>query len=58
MADPLFPVKNNYYIGAYQTAISEASQLTGLDDQQKLERDMFTFRSYIEIGSHEVSNKV
>ena len=58
MADLLFPVRNNFYLGAYQAAISEASQLTGLNDQQKLEREIFTQRSYLEIGSHDVSCNV
>lgn len=54
MADPLFTVRNNYYIGAYQRAVSEASQLTGLNEQQKIERDVFVYRSYLELGSYEV----
>lgn len=54
MADPLFSVRNNFYIGAYQKAVSEASQLTGLTEQQKIERDVFVYRSYIELGSYEV----
>lgn len=37
-----------------QRAVSEASQLTGLTDQQKIERDVFVYRSYIELGSYEV----
>lgn len=58
MADPLFPVRNNFYLGAFQTAISEASHLTGLNDQQKLEREIFTQRAYLEIGSYDVRKKV
>jgi coatomer protein complex subunit epsilon len=54
MADPLFPVQTNFYIGAYQTAISEASHLTGLSEAQKLEREIFVQRAYIEIGSFDV----
>lgn len=52
--DPLFSVRNNFYLGAYQTAISDASKITGLTEEQKLERDVFVFRSYIELGSYEV----
>lgn len=36
MADPLFPVRNSFWLGAYQTAISEASHLTGLSEAQKV----------------------
>lgn len=53
--DLLFAVRNNFYLGAYQHAISEASDLENLDDAEKLERDMFVYRSYIELGSYEVS---
>lgn len=52
--DPLFTVRNNFYLGAYQTAISDASHLTGLTGEQKLERDVFVYRSYVELGSYEV----
>jgi coatomer protein complex subunit epsilon len=54
MADQLFSVRTNFYIGAFQTAISEASHLTGLTEEQKLEREIFTHRAYIEIGSYDV----
>lgn len=54
MADPLFPVLTNFYIGAFQTAISEASHLTGLTEEQKLQREIFTQRAYIELGSFDV----
>jgi len=54
MGDALYAVHNAFYLGAYQTAISEASQLTGLSDAQKLERDVFVYRSYMELGSYEL----
>lgn len=53
--DLLFAVRNNFYLGAYQHAISEASDLEGLAEQEKVERDLFVYRSYIELGSHEVN---
>lgn len=52
--DKLFPLKNAFYLGAYQTAISEASQLTGLSEAEKIERDVYVYRSYIELGSREL----
>lgn len=54
MTDPLFPVLTNFYIGAFQTAISEASHLTGLSQEQKVQREIFTHRAYIEIGSYDL----
>ena len=57
MADPdlLFNVRNNFYLGSYQHAISEASDLESLVEQEKVERDLFVYRSYIELGSYEVN---
>ena len=52
--DLLFTVRNNFYLGSYQHAISEASDLEGLSDQEKVERDLFVYRSYVELGSFEV----
>ena len=52
--DLLFAVRNNYYIGAYQSAIAEASDLEGLDTESKVERDSYVYRAYIELGSYEV----
>jgi coatomer protein complex subunit epsilon len=54
MADPLFSCRNLFYLGAYQSAISEASNLTGLSEAEKIERDVFVYRSYIELGTYEV----
>lgn len=52
--DLLFAVRNNFYLGAFQHAISEASDLESLDEADKMERDIFVYRSYIELGSYEV----
>lgn len=54
MGDPLFSVRNSFYIGAHQKCVSEATNLTGLTEQQKIDRDVFVYRSYIELGSYEV----
>jgi hypothetical protein len=53
--DILFGIKNNFYIGAYNNAINEASDLGGLSDAEQTEKDVFVYRSYIAIGSHDVS---
>ena len=55
--DLLFTVRNNFYLGSYQHAISEASDLEGLTEQEKVDRDLFVYRSYIELGSFEVMNR-
>lgn len=56
MAEPglLFAVKNYFYLGAYQSAIAEAAHLEGLSEPEKVERDCYVYRSYIELGSYEV----
>eukprot|EP00887_Chlorella_sp_A99_P005270 scaffold1.g5270.t1 len=54
MGDPLFAVRNSFWLGAYQTAISEASQITGLSEAQKIQRDFYVYRSYIELGTYEL----
>ena len=54
--DLLFAVRNHFYLGAYQAAIAEASDLEGLSEVDKVERDCYVYRSYIELGSFEVRN--
>jgi coatomer protein complex subunit epsilon len=52
--DILFAVKNNFYLGAYNNAINEASDLEGLTEAEQLEKDAFVYRSYICLGSYDV----
>ena len=52
--DLLFATRNSFYIGAYQAAIAEASDLEGLSSDAKVERDSYVYRSYVELGSFEV----
>lgn len=52
--DLLFAVRNHFFLGAYQAAIAEASDLDGLSEVDKVERDCYVYRSYIELGSYEV----
>lgn len=52
--DVLFNVHNNFYLGAYQAAINEASDITGLSDTEATERDCFVYRSYIALGSYQL----
>eukprot|EP00877_Chromochloris_zofingiensis_P004225 jgi/Chrzof1/13803/Cz08g13010.t1 len=52
--DPLFAVKNYYFIGAYNNAINEASDFEGLSESEQLERDSYVYRSYIALGSYDL----
>ncbi|XP_014282848.1 coatomer subunit epsilon [Halyomorpha halys] len=45
--DILFDVKNSYYIGNYQQAITEAQKLKPPSSEIQLERDIYLYRSYI-----------
>lgn len=55
MADLLFAVRNNFYLGAYQAAINEASDLTeGLSETEEQERDALVYRSYIGMGQYDI----
>lgn len=52
--DALFNVHNNFYLGAYQQAINEASDCSGLGHTEATERDCFLYRSYIALGSYQL----
>jgi Coatomer epsilon subunit len=54
MADVLFPVRNLFYLGSYQGAISEAQDVYTLSELDSVERDVFVYRSYIALGSSQV----
>ncbi len=51
--DPLFPVANNFHIGAYQLAINEGADLSDVPENIAVERDCLVYRSYIALGSHQ-----
>lgn len=55
--DILFAVRNNFYIGAYNNAINEASDLEGLSEAEQTDKDASVYRSYIALGSHDVSDR-
>ena len=54
MGDVLFPVRNLFYLGAYQSAINEAQDLTSLSELDAVTRDVFVYRSYVALGSSQV----
>lgn len=45
--DELFVLKNMFYLGNYQAATKEATQVKTSDESKKIERDCFLYRSYI-----------
>ncbi|CAH9116291.1 unnamed protein product [Cuscuta europaea] len=49
--DPLFSLRNNFYLGAYQAAINN-SEVPNLSPEDAIERDALVFRSYIALGSY------
>jgi coatomer protein complex subunit epsilon len=48
MADELFALKTNFYIGAHQAVISEALTVSPSTDAVRIERDFFMYRAYVE----------
>lgn len=52
--DVLFPVRNNFYLGAFQASINESSVLRSLSDADAVEKDSFVYRSYIALGQHQL----
>uniref|UniRef100_A0A7S3QSH2 Coatomer subunit epsilon n=1 Tax=Dunaliella tertiolecta TaxID=3047 RepID=A0A7S3QSH2_DUNTE len=54
MADPLFAVRNSFYLGAYNLVVQEASELEDLPHAAAIERDTYLYRAYIALGSHQL----
>eukprot|EP00286_Rhodomonas_abbreviata_P023472 CAMPEP_0181310304 /NCGR_PEP_ID=MMETSP1101-20121128/12514_1 /TAXON_ID=46948 /ORGANISM="Rhodomonas abbreviata, Strain Caron Lab Isolate" /LENGTH=296 /DNA_ID=CAMNT_0023416923 /DNA_START=130 /DNA_END=1020 /DNA_ORIENTATION=+ len=56
MADDLFSIKNEFYLGNYQGAINEAQsadlELSSPNDER--DRDVIVYRSYIALGQYDV----
>ncbi|XP_047957674.1 coatomer subunit epsilon-1-like [Salvia hispanica] len=51
--DPLFGLRNNFYLGAYQGAIN-TSEIPNLSPDDAVERDCLVHRSYIALGSYQL----
>jgi len=52
----LFDLKNNFFLGNYQGAINEglAIQSSRLKDNDKVDRDIYMYRSYIAQGKYQI----
>lgn len=50
--DPLFSLRNSFWIGNFQGAIHSGSSLNLTVDTQRIERDVFVYRSYIALGTY------
>ncbi|PAV64230.1 hypothetical protein WR25_12550 isoform G [Diploscapter pachys] len=48
--DRLFDVKNAFYLGNYQQCINEAQKFSAKNDEERLWRDVYMYRSYIAQG--------
>ncbi|CAM6036194.1 unnamed protein product [Sphagnum compactum] len=48
--DVLFPLRNNFYLGAFQAAINESSNVRNLSEAEAIERDCLVYRSYVALG--------
>ncbi|XP_039000374.1 coatomer subunit epsilon-1-like [Hibiscus syriacus] len=51
--DHLFNLRNNFYLGTYQSAINN-SDLPNLSPEDAVERDCLVYRSYIALGSYQL----
>ncbi|KAL6546262.1 hypothetical protein OROMI_021983 [Orobanche minor] len=51
--DPLFGLRNNFYLGAYQAAINN-SEIPNLSPEEIVERDTLVCRSYVALGSYQL----
>ncbi|RCN49196.1 DNA/RNA non-specific endonuclease [Ancylostoma caninum] len=52
--DRLFDIKNAFFLGHYQQCILEAQKLITKVEEEKLAKDVFTYRSYIAQGKASV----
>jgi len=52
--DDLYTLRNHFWLGNYQMALSEGSGLSRLSGNLKAEKDVFMYRSYIALGQYDV----
>lgn len=54
MADELYAVRNQFWIGNYQQAINEGSKLNRLPESSRNELRELTYRSFIAMGQYDI----
>jgi len=52
--DVLFDVRNNFLLGNYQGCINEANNVNCRSDKDRLERDVYVYRSYIALANYQI----
>lgn len=52
--DELYTLRNRFWLGAFQLAITEGSNLSRLSEAMRVERDEFVYRAYIALGQYGV----
>jgi coatomer protein complex subunit epsilon len=52
--DELYVLRNNFWLGNYQRAITEGSSLSRLSEALKIEAKEFVYRSYIALGQFNI----
>jgi len=50
--DELYTLRNLFWLGSFQAAITEGGRLNRLSDELKVERDEFVYRSYVGQGQY------
>ena len=53
-ADVLFDVRTNFLLGNYQGAINEANNVNARSEKDRLERDVYVYRSYIALSNYQL----
>lgn len=53
-ADLLFDVRTNFLLGNFQGAINEANNVNARSDKDRLERDVYVYRSYIALANYQL----
>lgn len=48
--DEVFPVRNLFWLGNYSNAIDEAQDIQPKNDRERIDRDVFVYRSHIALG--------
>jgi len=52
--DILFDVRNNFLLGNYQGCINEANNVHARNERDRIERDVYVYRSYIALGNFQI----